>query len=316
MTPGREAHTTEDAVALDVPLPPRPDRHGSAGQVLQYVLGVHLRELLTADAAVRQDQPDAVHRLRVAARTLRSVLRTFGPLSDGGWAARLRDELAVTAEAFGTVRDAEVLIARLEADSRLLPDAERVRALGALDAVLRPRLAAARAAALVELGSARHRRLVADLVDAARHPSLTTVADRDAADVLPDLVSRDWDRLVRAVRHLRRHHVDPHDPAWHRARILAKRVRYAVESSAPALHGGTPRWLAELPRVTDLLGVLHDGVVASDVVQQAADRADEATATALGRLLSVEAQAVDAAAEEFLEQWPKVRRTLERHPVA
>lgn len=304
-----------DAAGPDVVVPPRPHRHSSAGQVLTYALAVHVRELLLADVAVRRDRADAVHRLRVAARTVRSALRTFADLCDGAWATHLREELAVMAEALGAVRDTEVLYARLETAAGTLAAADRVRVLRALDAVLRPRLVTARTAALAELSSARYLHLVADLVDAVHRPRFTAVAERDAADVLPDLVTGDWDRLVHAVGRLRRGQVDPRDRAWHRARILAKRTRYGVEATAPCLRGRTTLWQAELPRLTDLLGEVHDGVVAAELLQHAAAGTDGLTGPALGRLLVIEDSSVDTAAAEFVDRWPHVRRRLERHPL-
>lgn len=299
----------------DVVVPPRPSRHSTAGEVLRFAVAVHVRAFLAADVGVRRDRPDAVHQLRVAARTLRSALRTFTPVCDEAWATGLRDQLAVAADALGAVRDTEVLYDRLERDVRTLPAEDRVRALPALDALLRPRLLEARRTALEELRSDRYLQLLVDLVEAARHPVLVDAADDVAADVLPALVEHDWKRLRRAVRTLRREHPDPHDPAWHRARILAKRARYGAQATAPSLGERARRCAEELSGVTDLLGELHDGVVAAQVLQDAARAADGATGFALGRLLAVEDAAVDRAAAEFLERWPRVRHRLGRRPV-
>lgn len=299
----------------DVVVPPRPGRRSTAGAVLRFAVALHVRAFLAADVGVRRDRPDAAHQLRVAARTLRSALRTFTPVCDEAWATGLRDQLAVAADALGAVRDTEVLYDRLERDVRTLAAEDRVRALPALDALLRPRLLEARSAALEELRSERYLQLLVDLVEAARRPLVVDAADQHAAEVLPALVVHDWKRLRRAVRALRQGHPDPHDPAWHRARILAKRARYAAQATAPSLGGRARRCAEELSAVTDLLGELHDGVVATQVLQDAADAADGAAGFALGRLLAVEDAGVDRAAAEFLERWPRVRHRLGRRPV-
>ncbi|OJV60901.1 MAG: hypothetical protein BGO38_09225 [Cellulomonas sp. 73-145] len=299
----------------DVVVPPRPGRHSTAGEVLRFAIALHVRAFLAADVGVRRDRPDAVHQLRVAARTLRSALRTFTPVCDKTWATDLRDELAVAADALGAVRDTEVLYDRLERDVRTLAVEDRVRALAALDALLRPRLLEARRAALDELGSDRYLQLLVDLVEAAGRPLLVDAADDQAADVLPALVVHDWTRLRHAVRTLRQEHPDPHDPAWHRVRILAKRARYGAQATVPSLGARARRCAEELSGVTDLLGELHDGVVATQVLQDAAHTADGATGFALGRLLAVEDAAVDRAAAEFLARWPRVRHRLGRRPV-
>ena len=41
---------------------------------------------MAQDPAVRQGHDDGVHQMRVAARRLRSALKTFGPLVDETWA--------------------------------------------------------------------------------------------------------------------------------------------------------------------------------------------------------------------------------------
>ena len=68
----------------------------------------------TRDVRVRRDLPDAVHQMRVAARRLRSGLKTFGPLVDREWADALREELAWAAGELGNARDTEVLLGRLD----------------------------------------------------------------------------------------------------------------------------------------------------------------------------------------------------------
>ncbi|OZB89508.1 MAG: hypothetical protein B7X41_02455 [Microbacterium sp. 14-71-5] len=163
--------------------------------------------------------------------------------------------------------------------------------------------------------SGSYLQLLVDLVEAAGRPLLVAEADDEAADVLPAPVVRDWKRLRHAVRTLRKEHPDPHDPAWHRARILAKRARYGAQATAPSLGERARRCAEELSGVTDLLGELHDGVVATQVLQDAAHATDGATGFALGRLLAVEDAAVDRAATEFLERWPRVRHRLGRRPV-
>ncbi|WP_263730621.1 CHAD domain-containing protein [Cellulomonas sp. SG140] len=311
----RSSGTPPAARLPDVVVPSRPGSRSTAREVLTFAVALHVGAFIAADVGVRRDRPDAVHQLRVAARTLRSALRTFTPVCDEAWATGLRDRLAVAADALGAVRDTEVLYDRLERDVRTLAAEDRVRALPALDALLRPRLLEARSAALEELRSDRYLQLLVDLVEAARRPLVVDAADTEAAEVLPALVMHDWKRLRRAVRTLRQEHPDPHAPAWHRARILAKRARYGAQATAPSLGGRARRCAEELSGVTDLLGELHDGVVAAQVLQEAADAADGATGFALGRLLAVEDAAVRRAAAEFLERWPRVRRRLGRRPV-
>src|SRR5262249_14590139 len=93
-------------------------RKGSAGDVGTEALRADARRGLSHDPLVRlriplPDGDTAVHQMRVGCRRLRSDLRTFAPLLDKAWVARLRTELGWIAEVLGGARDAEVLRARL-----------------------------------------------------------------------------------------------------------------------------------------------------------------------------------------------------------
>ena len=58
---------------------------------------------------MRLDAPDAVHKMRVATRRLRSALTTFKPLFDADVVRPLGGELKWLAGELGAARDAEVM---------------------------------------------------------------------------------------------------------------------------------------------------------------------------------------------------------------
>ena len=69
------------AVPPDVPAAPAPGpaadpAPGSVAAVLGDLVRSQLDALLALDGAVRRDEPDSVHQMRVAARRLRGTLRT------------------------------------------------------------------------------------------------------------------------------------------------------------------------------------------------------------------------------------------------
>ena len=65
------------------------------------------------DLPVRLDAPDAVHKMRVATRRLRSALTTFKALFAADVVRPLRDELKWLAGELGAARDAEVMRERV-----------------------------------------------------------------------------------------------------------------------------------------------------------------------------------------------------------
>jgi hypothetical protein len=56
----------------------RPPRDSSAGDVVLAYLRTQAHTLKTLEPAVRADEFDSVHQMRVATRRVRAVLRTFG----------------------------------------------------------------------------------------------------------------------------------------------------------------------------------------------------------------------------------------------
>lgn len=289
-------------------LPPEPVTPAApAADLVVAILRRHARAFILQDVRVRRDLPDAVHQMRVAARRLRSTLKAFAPLVDVDWAEHLRGELGWAASELGAARDTEVLLARLDRNADELggADARLVRAI--IDPRLRGRLGQARDDAIESLSSDRHRRLLDDLVDAARNPQLTKLAVRSAGSVLPRLVERSFRRLERRVAVL-----DLSGPAqsWHEARIAAKRARYSTEA-VKGIFGKPACELAEaLESVTELLGEHQDACVAQDVLREmaASETIEGRTGFALGLLHEHEFEEELRARLEFEKVWPQVVR--------
>ena len=80
-----------------------------AGEVITGYLAEQVATMKALDPAVRGDQPDAVHQMRIAVRKLRSTLRTFGRLIWRQNVQPVADELKWLGTELGGARDAEVL---------------------------------------------------------------------------------------------------------------------------------------------------------------------------------------------------------------
>ena len=90
-------------------------KKATSGDVVLAYLRKQQSALLAADPAVRLDRPEAVHKMRVASRRLRSALKTFDGLFKGDAHVGLEDGLSRLADVLGQERDAEVLHARVRA---------------------------------------------------------------------------------------------------------------------------------------------------------------------------------------------------------
>jgi CHAD domain-containing protein len=278
----------------------------AAVRAVQATLASGLDRLITNDAPTRLGDVEGLHQMRVAARRLRSDLRTFRPLLDRAWAAGLSDELRWLGGALGAVRDADVQLARLWA---LAPDL-----LPALDPVakrLQTRQTDGREALLEALRSERYVTLLDRLVDAMRSPMLVSRAEDRAGKVLPNLLVRTWSRLERDAERL-----DEEAPneAYHAVRIRAKRVRYAAEAIAPALSRAPITKLAEVAAdLQDLLGEMHDDVVMADEVSRDAKQTRNPTfAYAAGKLVERCATRVAQARARYPMRWQRVRKAAAR----
>ena len=105
---GRDPQEAADAA-------PQPKPKSPAADVVLAYLWEQVRELKAQDPLVRLDAPDAVHKMRVATRRMRSLLATYRKLlKDAEAVNSLRDELKWLAGVLGEARDAEVMHARLK----------------------------------------------------------------------------------------------------------------------------------------------------------------------------------------------------------
>jgi len=300
----------------------QPPARPTAADAVRAALADGLSRLLANEGGVRAGDVEAVHQMRVAVRRLRSDLRTLKPLLDGAWADELSDALRPLAGSLGAVRDLDVLIDRFERDG---PDL--VRDLGPLLADLRGLRDVARAALIESLRSGTHAALLEQVVAAARNPRLAPEASGDARDALPPIITGAWRRLARRAdplaRSLARDLSGPGDADLHRARILAKRARYASEVASGSIGRrrgrAASRFARRLAEVQDLLGEHQD---ATGMIRELRDAVaihpdDVRMAFAAGRLLERQVAATARARAAFRGTWaqlrpPRLRRWLDR----
>lgn len=245
--------------------------------------------------------PDALRKLRVALRRLRSDLQTFAPLLDRQWADDLRDRLGAFAARLGTVRDAEVLVDRIAELAAVLPEAERAAAAPLADAAA-AQLASARAELHHEIALDPYIALVDAAIEAVTRPRWSDGAD-DVTSVTR-LAAKRWQRLRRSVAGLE---AAPADDDLHRVRILAKRVRYAADASVPAVGEAAAASAATIAALQTVLGEQHDAVVTRAWLhRQAAASAD--VAFVAGELAALELHRLSDATERWPQAWRAASR--------
>lgn len=252
------ASRSKVARAIGETAPPGGDGADPARGAVGAYLAEQYSALLAGDVGLRRGR-NAVHKTRVAARRLRSVLRVFGPVLDAGRVAPVEAELSWYQDLLGEVRDAQVQRSYLTSAVAELP-AELV--LGPVVADIESTLNGAEARALDEVRTAlvgeRYLALlrgVRELVDDPPVRPGTTLAD----------LRRRAEKARRTSARRLRTGAHGDDAALHRARKAAKRSRYAAELVAAAGGPGAKgarRSVKAHRRVQDVLGEHQDSVVA------------------------------------------------------
>lgn len=321
-----------------LPPPPRPPADlSTAGEAVLAYLHEQVAAITTLDPEVRRDEPDAVHRMRVATRRLRSALKTFRRELDRGATNPIGEELRWLAGLLGLERDREVLARRLE---DRLSDLEPLLVTDALRARLREDAdrghAAARSALLRELegagadaataeregagngaGVARGRGRYIELLERIdlllAAPPYLEGASAPAPDALRRAVRRDHRRLRKRVR--RALALPPgteRDVALHEARKAAKRARYSAEVAGPVLGKAAAGQRARMAAVQKALGEHQDSVMARAAIARLARQAALAGEDVLAYGLLEQAERRRAAKVErsLAAVWKKADREL------
>jgi CHAD domain-containing protein len=214
------------------------------------------RDALTEyDPGVRQGDPEAVHKMRVATRRLRSTLKTFKRSFPGF--AEVGDELKWLADLLGQVRDGQVqkgkLLAGVEEAGPDFADAARRIAQYLDDQVDRGRAA------------------LAETLESERYLALLDRVDRLASlpgNGEPKPLSRARKSLHKADALLDQALADGVDAELHDARKAYKRARYAVEVFAPGAGKQGKQLVNVLTDLQDVLGAHQDSVVARELLHE------------------------------------------------
>jgi CHAD domain-containing protein len=288
---------------------PKVGRRASVATMVRHAIGRSVTQLIAHHAGVLvSDDAENLHQMRVATRTLRSDLRTFGPLLDSEWSRELRDELGWLGREIGIGRDADVLAARLRSQLRKLPDGD-VRSVDALLQRLTETQRQAFQHVANTVSGPRYVALLDALVVAADDPVFASdppnSPDQRARPIFTALVRKPWRRLERAVDSLT---VDASDAEFHEVRILAKRARYAAGAVAPLYGRDARRFGRALGSVQTVLGKHQDTTVAEAWLRQTA-KALPSTRLVAGELIAFERDDRVRLRSEFWPVWEQASRS-------
>ena len=275
-----------------------PTKNASLQHVLS-TLRAQLEAIRACEAGTRAGRdPEDLHKMRVAVRRLRAMLRASRPLFDAKWVKRLRSELGWLGTALGEARDLDVLRGYLGSELASLEGAERKagqRLLRRLDA-----------------DRARSRGVLRRVLDGQRYAKLLTrlkaslAAPHVASTGLSLLgnAAAEFKKLRRAVKALSGH---PSADDLHEIRIKVKRARYAAELVGADAGGRGQRFIDQAKKIQDILGEHQDAVVLEEYLHDVIDRR-EATHALEQQLLKRQRKRRKRTRAAFFEEWPRLER--------
>ncbi len=231
-----------------------------------------------AEAMLAHDDTEYLHQLRVGWRRLRSLLQLAALISPEETIAPLAQELRWLGSILGPARDCDVFAA--ETLPEVAAQFRGQRGISRLRARTTRRRKQLTAKAREAIATARFQRLLLGL-----GAYFTSLGRASAAASVPPL-ARDWirpllqkrhDRLTRRARHV--HRIGAADR--HRARVAAKKLRYAAEFFAPLFPSKQSKpYIAALSKLQSVLGSLNDLEIAAKLLEELAPADDPAAGAA------------------------------------
>ncbi|WP_086859878.1 CHAD domain-containing protein [Amycolatopsis lexingtonensis] len=294
-----------------VPAPPRFGKKPSAGDVVVASLREHAAGLRRADVGVRLGVDDSVHQMRVAARKLRSTLRTFGSVLDKERTDGLAAELQWLGRQLAPARDAEVSEERLRAQLDELPP-ELV--FGPLRQFLTRYFAReaeeGRTRALTALTGKRYLALLRALDEVVTDPPSTAKAGKPAKAGLRKPLGKAARKLTRAEAATHGLSGEELEHALHDVRKKAKRARYAADTVKPVSGKKVRKWRKNVKAVQQTLGAHQDTVVGREVLRHLAiaGHGEGQNTFTFGMLHARDAERAERLRKQFAKEWRRLRK--------
>lgn len=291
----------------------RPDSR-SAARVLHCYLRAQIAALRAADLALRLDEPDALHDVRVSVRRLRSCLRVFRKIFDPAGIHVVATELAWLSDLLGSARDVEVLRQRIGAALHDLPDELVLGPVWVeLDRFLARGEADAQAEVHASINGARYRRLLDALDGLLDDRPYRAHHGVSARKLLRRQVRKAARKVMAAVDEATTTQGQDHTRALHNVRKKVKRLRYACEAAEPALGKHAQKVRRWTKRIQRTLGDHHDGFEMRAALRELGARAqvDGGNGFTFGLLYGQLDERAAPQEHAFGEQW---RRLTESKP--
>ena len=265
-----------------------------------------VRRMRRQEAGSRSGEDiESVHRMRVAIRRMRSLLKLIPDYYQGGTVSKLEKGLRDVARALGGIRDLDVLILDLENYASALPPeqlADMQAIIGQLD-----RRRQNRRTRLNELFDSKgYTRFLRQLRRFAKTPG------KGARRVKVRSAPHQLRHVLPLLLHQRMAQVKAYDvvlPAsdindLHELRVEFKQLRYAVEFFRPVLGASADRFLQSVRAMQEFLGRIQDISVFMEAVSRLKKLSPEQAAL-LDDYREARQAEQDRLREQFQELWTR-----------
>jgi CHAD domain-containing protein len=258
-------------------------------------------------------EPEKVHRLRIAARRLRTALRLFRPVLPRKRSAALREELRWFARALSEVRDLDVHTEDFRRYLQTLPP-EQLQGVGDYELHVRRARAETRGELAELFGKKRYRALLASFDEFLRGAPSPAALRRSrslrVSDGFEKYLSKSAKRVAKFGNKLG---PKSRGKKLHKLRIRAKRLRYELEFFAP-IYPSLDAVAKASKALQDVLGTHQDARSASARIKRYVRRLarDDAAGAPAGmqRLLDLERHRAQEARRAFAAEWRRFTSTL------
>lgn len=240
------------------------DNEMRVSEAFQHIIRNCLRQFrLNEDVLLVASNTDALHQARVALRRLRSALKLFQPMVNGGRFERLSEDLKWLTGALGRARDIDVLLSEdLPVEMHIQLHQARLEAYAQVRSAL-------------ESPKARHLILdVMEWIEVGKWLHRTARADiRDA--LVPQFAHERIEAMFIKIRRGGRHLDAMKENERHALRKQVKKLRYSVEFfsgvySSAQFRKHRIRFLAALEELQDRLGALTDQTMRRALLEELA----------------------------------------------
>ena len=245
-------------------------------QCARTALAVRARALCQLSEAVRAEEVEGIHQMRVASRRLRAALSEFAPVT-GACAAPFLGQVREVTRGLGRARELDVMMGMLLE--------QRPGAAAPLLPALAFALRQLRRLRQAESGACRRVAALVASDDIQQSQRLLLDGLTPAPGCHVDYVRRRLLNREKGLRRaFRRWQETGHEPQLHEVRIAFKKIRYACEVHADLYGTDMADYLARLKGVQQLLGDWNDCRVLRDQVAALAGLAPGAARREMPRL--------------------------------